>query len=72
MDFFLLKMHIQINKPLHFQLPLSFSNSLPATAERGEKGPVRAPTGEVAAPLRLRWPLGPRRCGGSVDLRPAG
>ena len=49
-------------------LSRTLSSLLPAIAERGERGATRAPTVEVAVPLRLRWPSGPRMCAGTASL----
>jgi hypothetical protein len=47
-----------------------FSTPLLATVDRGDREAIGAPTGEGAAPLRLRRLSGPRRCMGTVAPRP--
>ena len=46
----------------------TLSSLLPATVERVERGANCAPAGEVAVPLPLRRPLGPRTCVGTASL----
>ena len=48
----------------------ALETSPPATVERGEREVTRAPTSEVAVPLRLWWLLGPPMCGRTVALCP--